>query len=84
MKAFAILSILTSGLALAAPVVERDDKSLESRGYFSLLCAGLCAPLFETPPAYAACVSACLATGNDGGEVPTVDVRDFMEKYKEE
>ncbi|KAI0891183.1 hypothetical protein F4806DRAFT_501358 [Annulohypoxylon nitens] len=82
MKTFAILSVLASGLALAAPVAEQDGKSLESRGYAALFCAGLCAPLIENPPAYAACVAACLATGNDGGEV--FDARDFIEKYKEE
>ncbi|KAI1086286.1 hypothetical protein F5B19DRAFT_498506 [Rostrohypoxylon terebratum] len=82
MKTFAILFALASGLALAAPVVERDEKSLQSRGYAALFCAGLCAPLIETPPAYAACVTACLATGNDGGEV--FDARDFIEKYEEE
>ncbi|KAI1206003.1 uncharacterized protein F4807DRAFT_440446 [Annulohypoxylon truncatum] len=81
MKAFAILFGLASGLALASPVVERDGKTLETRGYAAILCGGLCAPLIETPPAYAACVAACLATGNDGGVV--FDVRDFMEKYKE-
>ncbi|KAI8635241.1 hypothetical protein F5Y19DRAFT_407106 [Xylariaceae sp. FL1651] len=71
MKFFALSTLLAASLTLASPVPALnsavDSPAVEKRGYAALFCAGLCAAAIENPPVYAACVTACLATGSESG-----------------
>ncbi|KAK4243218.1 hypothetical protein C7999DRAFT_36458 [Corynascus novoguineensis] len=69
MRFHIITGILAASLAAAAPVsntATAEGQVEEKRGYTTLFCGGLCAPFLENPPAYAACIAACVATGAEG------------------
>ena len=74
---FSIISIavVVAG-AMAAPAVSGND-ALDARGT-APWCLIPCLALVEIPPAYAACVLACVASAEEGD---LVEIKEFIKEH---